>query len=436
MIFFCLVGFIPALAQNSAEDVQEFTLKNGMKFLVLEDHSIPNANLYLFWKVGSRNEYPGITGISHFFEHMMFNGAKKYGPKMFDRTMEAAGGSNNAYTSENVTVYTDWFPGNALEMIFDLEADRIANLSFDSVMVESERGVILSERITSLENSNFSFLNEYVKGAAFHAHSYRWPIIGYESDIRNWTITDLQNYFETYYAPNNAVAVVVGDVKLEQVKDLAEKYFAPIPNQEPPRKIHTIEPPQLGEKRLVVHKKVSSPNLMLAYHVPESNHADYYALELLQNILTEGNSSRLYRRLVEEKQLATTVFTYSPFSFDPNLFYIYSVATGDVDAEAMEQEIYQVLHEISEDGITADELQKAKNQKLMNLYQELETINGTADNLGTYELFFGDYQKLYTAPQSYEKVTVDDIRRVVNTYFKAENRTVGILKTPTENQVQ
>ena len=154
-----LVFFQKGMSQSKATDIQTFTLSNGMKILVLEDNSIPNANMYLFWKVGSRNEYPGITGLSHFFEHMMFNGSKKYGPKMFDRTMEAAGGSNNAYTTENLTVYTDWFPISALETIFDLEADRIGHLDLDPKMVESERGVVLSERSTGLENSNFRNIN-------------------------------------------------------------------------------------------------------------------------------------------------------------------------------------------------------------------------------------------------------------------------------------
>ena len=210
-----LVLFQKGMSQSKATDIQTFTLSNGMKILVLEDNSIPNANMYLFWKVGSRNEYPGITGLSHFFEHMMFNGSKKYGPKMFDRTMEAAGGSNNAYTTENLTVYTDWFPISALETIFDLEADRIGHLDLDPKMVESERGVVLSERSTGLENSNFRNISEQVKGAAFLAHPYRWSVIGYESDIKNWSIEDLQTYFDTYYAPNNAVVVISGDVTLK-----------------------------------------------------------------------------------------------------------------------------------------------------------------------------------------------------------------------------
>ncbi len=221
------IGF--ANGQSKPEDVKTFTLANGMKFLVLEDHSIPNANMYLFWKVGSRNEVHGITGLSHFFEHMMFNGSKNYGPKQFDRTMEANGGSNNAYTSENVTVYTDWFQKDALETIFKLESDRIADLTIDPKMVESERGVVLSERSTGLENSNYRLLSELVQSVAFQEHPYMFPVIGFESDIKAWTQSDLENYFKTYYSPNNATVVVVGDITVDQVKKLADQYMAPIP---------------------------------------------------------------------------------------------------------------------------------------------------------------------------------------------------------------
>jgi zinc protease len=418
--------------QTKVEDVQSFTLDNGMKIIVLEDRSIPNANMYLFWKAGSRNEYPGITGLSHFFEHMMFNGSKKYGPKMFDRTMEAAGGSNNAYTTENVTVYTDWFPSSSLETIFDLEADRVAHLALDDEMVESERGVVLSERSTGLENSNYRLLNEQVKASAFMAHPYRWSVIGYESDIRNWTKQDLQQYFDTYYAPNNAVVVIVGDVKIESVRRLAREYFAPIPAQDPPRAVHTVEPEQMGEKRVMVHKKVSTPNLLLAYHVPSTSSDDYYALELMNAILSSGNSSRLYKSLVDEQQVATSVFSYIPESFDPNLLYIYAVASGSADEMQLETAILQELDKLSQEGVSERELQKVKNQKLMELYRTLETINGKANTLGSYELFFGDYKKMFSAPQEYEKVGAADIQRVAGQYLKKNNRTIGILKDLSE----
>jgi len=422
-----------AWAQNKASDVVSFTLKNGMKIMVLEDHSIPNANMYLFWKVGSRNEYPGITGLSHFFEHMMFNGSKKYGPKMFDRTMEAAGGSNNAYTTENLTVYSDWFPISAIETIFDLEADRIADLALDPKMIESERGVVLSERSTGLENSNFRNISEQVKGAAFLAHPYRWSVIGYESDIKNWSLEDLQDYFDTYYAPNNAVVVISGDVDVAQIKKLAIKYFEPIVSKAIPRAIHTEEPEQTGQKRVTVEKQVSTPNIMLAYHVPETKHEDYYALDLLSAILSEGNSSRFYSQLVDQTLLATSAFSYMPESIDPNLFYLYAVASPEVAPEILEKEMVQVIETIAQMGVAEKELQKVKNQKLVALYNSLETIDGKSNTLGTYELYFGDYKKMFEAPAAYEKVTTDDIKRVAQKYFNKKNSTVGYLIAPENN---
>ena len=415
-------------AQIKVEDVKTFTLKNGMKIIVMEDHSIPNANMYIFFKVGSRNEYPGITGLSHFFEHMMFNGAKKYGPKMFDRVMEANGGSNNAYTSEDVTVYTDFFPSGVMEVIFDLEADRVGHLALDDKMVESERGVVMSERITIMENRNFSLLEEQVKGVAFMAHPYRWSVLGYESDIKNWRKSDLQNYFETFYAPNNAVVVMAGDITLEKVKTLTKTYFEPIPARTPPRPVHTREPEQMGEKRLVVNKNVSSPNIMIVYHVPESRSKDCYALDMLDSILSDGNASRLYKALIDEKQLAVSVSANFPNALDPTLFYIFAVCTKDTDEETLEKAIYEEIDKIIKEGVTEQELQKVKNRKRMDFYHSMETINRRSRAIGTYEIFFGGYEKLFNAPEAYQEVTVDDIQRVTGAYFKKSNRTVGILK--------
>ncbi len=424
---------ISAFAQNKASDVKTFTLKNGMKFLILEDHSIPNANMYLFWKVGSRNEYPGITGLSHFFEHMMFNGAKKYGPKKFDQTMELNGGANNAYTTENLTVYTNWFPASATEVIFDLEADRISSLNIDSGMVESERGVVLSERSTGLENSPWRMLGEAVKASAFIEHPYHWSVIGFESDIKNWTKKDLEDYFKTYYAPNNCVVVISGNVKFDDIRKMAEQYLEPIPAQAPPRSIHIVEPAQTGERRTMVKKEVTTPYLMVAYHTPNNLNEDHYALDILSSILSSGKSSRLYSALVDKKQLATSVFTNYGESFDPNLFQFYAVCNKGVNETDLEKAIYEEIEKVAKDGITEQELQKIKNQKLMEFYNNVETINGKSNNLGTYEVFFGDYKKLFEAPAAYNKVTADDIKRVAAKYFSKTNRTVGVLKTNTED---
>lgn len=422
---------------TDAQDVKQFTLKNGMKIMVLEDDSIPNANMYLFWRAGSRNEYPGTTGLSHFFEHMMFNGSKNYGPKMFDRTMEAAGGANNAYTTENSTVYTDWFPADALELMFKLEADRIQYLDIDPDVVESERGVVASERSTGLENSNFRTLYEEVKGSAFRAHPYSWPVIGHDSDIANWSLQDLKDFHKTYYAPNNAIVVIVGAVKYEQVKSLAEQYFEPIPAQKPPREVHTVEPEQKGERRVYVRKEsVSSPNIMMVFHIPETQHEDYYALTMLADILATGNSSRMMQSLVFEQSLATSLFTYIPESIDPNLFYVYAVASQGVEASKLEKAMIAELNKVAREGVSEQELQKVKNRRKVDFYREMSTINGKANTIGTYEFYFDDYQKLFDAPEKYNQVTAADVQRVAKQYLRKANRTVGILDSKEDSHEQ
>ncbi len=421
---------------TTADDIKTFTLKNGMKVLVLSDHSIPNANMYIFWKVGSRNEHPGITGLSHFFEHMMFNGAEKYGPKMFDRVMEANGGANNAYTTQDLTVYTDWFPSDALEVMFELEADRIGKLAIDPKMVESERGVVTSERSTRLENSNYRAIAQEVNGAAFRAHPYSWPVIGHISDIENWSQQDLENYYKTYYAPNNAVVVIAGDVTFDQVKGLSQKYFEPIPAQEPPRAVHTVEPEQKGERRVYRHKpSVTTPNVLIGYHVPAASHPDHYALNILADILGRGNSSRLYKNLVD-KQLATSIYADSPQTLDPYLFMLYAIASKNVSAEQVEKALIAQVNDIIKNGVSEKELQKAKNNRTVGFNRDMATINGKANTIGTYETFFGDYHKLFAATDSYNNVTVADIQRVAKTYLVKKNRTVGILSNQEDSHEQ
>lgn len=426
---FLLLITLTGNTQMKPDDVKTFTLKNGMKFLIVEDFTIPNANMYLFYKVGSRNEYQGITGLSHFFEHMMFNGAKKYGPKLFDQTMEFNGGANNAYTRNDITAYTNWFPASATEVIFDLEADRISSLTIDPKMVESERGVVLSERRTGLENSPWRNIIQSVEATAFQEHPYHWPVIGYEDDMKNWTQGDLERYFKTYYAPNNCVVVMSGAINFEKIKALAEKYLEPIPSQPAPPEVHIVEPPQTGERRITVQKDVATPYLTIGYKTPDAKSEDYYALSILSSILTSGQSSRLYAELVDKEQLATQIYTDYSESFDPSLFYVYTVTNKGVKHEDLENAIYKELEKIKNEGITEKELQKIKNQKLMEFYDQVETINGKSNNLGTYEVYFGDYKKMFDAPANYNKVTVADVQNVAKKYFSKSNRTVGVLKT-------
>jgi predicted Zn-dependent peptidase len=300
-------------------------------------------------------------------------------------------------------------------------------------MVESERGVVLSERSTGLENSPWSLLSQTVQAAAFLEHPYHWPVIGYEDDMKNWTQQDLERYFKTYYAPNNCVLVVSGGIKMEDVKKMAEKYIEPIPAQPTPPKVHIVEPVQTGERRVTVQRDVATPYLLIAYHTPEAKHEDYYALNILSSILSSGKSSRLYSSLIDKKQLATQVFAGYGESFDPTLFQIYAVANKNIAETDLEKAIYEELEKIQTAGITDAELQKIKNQKLMEFYEQVETINGKSNNIGTYEVFFGDYRKMFDAPASYNKVTAADVQRVAKKYFTKSNRTVGVSKSTVED---
>jgi zinc protease len=433
VLLFLLIVCITARATAQTFDVKAHTLKNGLKILVQEDHSIPNVALYTFYRVGSRNERPGTTGLSHFFEHMMFNGAKKHGPGEFDRVMEAAGGSNNAYTNRNVTVYQDWFPRSALETIFDLEGDRIRDLSFDPKMIASERGVVASERRTRVDNNNSGILAEQLWATAFIAHPYQWPVIGWMVDIENWKMEDLKHHFEMGYSPSNATMVVVGDVMSDEVFKLAEKWLEPIPSHAPPPKITTQEPEQLGERRVVVRKFAQLPLLMMGYHVPESASPDFYTLELLQAALFSGQSSRLYHRLVDQDRLAIEVDGGHGLSFDPTLFLITVQPKAGVDLQVVERAVYEELEKLKTGFLTDEELQKAKNITLARFYREMESINGRANTLGSYDVFLGDYHKLFSAADEYNKVTKEELQRVVRRYFGDNNRTVATL-VPEKNE--
>ncbi len=407
--------------------VSAHTLSNGMRLLIHEDHDLPSVAMHVFYKIGSRNEHPGATGISHFFEHMMFNGAGKYGPKQFDIQMEKNGGSNNGFTTNDFTAYTDWFPPSALELMMDMESDRMRNLLFDPKLIESERGVVSSERRMAVDDSNVELLYEQLEAAAFMAHPYGWPVIGWASDIESWTLDDLQRHYRTGYAPNNCVMVVAGDVERDEVLALARRYFEPMPRQEPPPPVRTKEPEQLGERRVTVHKVAQSPVLLIGYHTVRAGDLSEPALELLRLILTGGRTSRLRNRLVEKDQLATSVSAQWQTTIDPGLFTLNIEPRSGVDPARVEKALDEEIAAVRERGVTAQEVQKARNQVFTNLYEQLSTISGKATLLGTYEVLYGDYRRLFAERALVEKVTPADIERTAKQYFDPDNRTVATL---------
>jgi zinc protease len=425
-----ILAFLLILVSSSPAqqfDVKTHQLKNGMKILMLEDHSIPNIALYFFHRVGARNERTGITGLSHFFEHMMFNGAKKYGPGSFDRVMEDNGGSNNAYTSEDLTVYQDWFPTHVLSLIFDLEADRTASLAFDPKMIESERGVVANERRLSVENNNENLLREQLMAAAFTAHPYHWPVLGWMWDIENWKREDLIRYFKTYYAPNNCEMVIVGDIDPAKVIQLAQQYLEPIPAQEPPQPVTTQEPEQMGERRVTVNKFAQLPLLQVAYHSPAAKDPDSIALSLLDYILLRGESSRLYHRLVDEEQVAISVEGGQSPHIDPFIFEIDIQPRDGVATDRVEKVLYEEIEKVRTGLVDERELQKAKNTAIADFYRSMRTISGKANVLGFYDVVMGNYHRLFQTVELLNKVNREQVQQMAQKYFSPRNRTVAIL---------
>lgn len=415
-------------APAEAAKIESRTLANGLKVVVWPDHDIPNVAMYLWFRVGSRNEYPGITGISHFFEHMMFNGTRTCAPGEFDRIMEGNGGRNNAYTSSDVTVYQDWFPRSALELVFDLEADRMRNLDFDPKAVESERGVVYSERRSSVDNDNFGVLAEQIQATAYVAHPYQFPTIGWPSDIEGWTIEDLKTYYQRYYAPNNAVVLIAGDVTAAEVFALADKHLAPIKAQPAPKPVTTREPPQLGERRLKILRDAQTPLIAMAWHAGSAPERQSRIMEVLLAVLGGGDSSRLHQKLVEQEQAALEIGVQLDQGFDPGLAWLFAVVPPGGDVARTEKLIDEELARIGRDGPTPAELAKARNQAQASFWRGLETINGKAQALGEYEVFHGDFRKLFDAPGEYESITADDVRAAAATVLRSDNRTVGILE--------
>ncbi|HTY49329.1 MAG TPA: pitrilysin family protein [Steroidobacteraceae bacterium] len=409
------------------EVVRALALDNGLKIVVWPDRRLPNVALYTWVRVGSRNEAPGITGLAHFFEHMMFNGTPRHPAGEFDRLMEAQGGSNNAWTSDDVTVYQDWFPRAALDLMFELEADRIANVSLDPATVENERGVVSSERALCVDDNNAGFLAEQVQSAAFVAHPYRFPTIGTAPDIRAWQARDLADFHRTYYAPNNITVVLAGDLEPVEAFALGRRHFAPIARRAAPPAVRAREPRQLGERQVVVRRPGRAALLQYAYKAPAAADADAAALNLLMTALAEGNGARLYRLLVERRGLAVDVGGEWHQGFDPSLCWFSFTLADGVDPQAVRALIDAELERVAAEGITPAELQRARNLTAASFWRQLATVDGKAHLLGEYEVLRGGWRRLFDAPGAHAEVCAAQLQRVARALLDPRRRTVGVL---------
>ena len=417
-----------AAATSHSGDVLEATLDNGLRVLVLEDHRSPIVSVQVWYKVGSRNERPGATGLAHFLEHMMFKGTPTRGKGEFARLVERNGGQDNAFTAQDMTSYFVNIAADKLDLVLRLEADRMRHLLLDPKEIDSERQVVMEERRTRTEDNPDGLLSEELSAIAFKAHPYRWPIIGWMEEINRINPPELRAFYDTYYVPNNAILAVVGDVKAPDVLARIREVFGGIPRGPAPPAVTAVEPPQIGERRVIVRKAGAQlPIVSIAYHVPNHASPDAPALELLSTILSEGRASRLYRKLVYEKRMALGAGgDYSYASVDPNLFWFYATPLPGHTVEALERALLDEIEGLKSEPVPDEELARAKNQIEASFVWRQDSVHSRASGLVRFEML-GSWRLLDRFVPMIRAVTAADIQRVARAYFPSDRKNVGIL---------
>jgi zinc protease len=403
-------------------NIQEFRLENGLEVLILEDHAVPLVTVQAWYRVGSRNERPGITGVSHFLEHMMFKGTPKYGAGTYSQLIQRYGGTQNAFTSYDMTAYYSVLPAARLELALELEADRMTNLLLDPNEIKAEREVVKEERRLR-ENAPTGPMYEELGALAFKAHPYHWPIIGWMSDIEAVTREDLLAHYKSYYIPNNATLIIVGDVDTTQALEAVQRYFGSTPKGPTPPPVRPPEPRQLGEHRAEIPRPTALAAIAITYHVPAFDHADALPLEVLSQILSQGQSSRLYRELVYRGQLATSISSDADLRVDPGLFTIVSMVQAGKTPSEVEAAIYEQLDQVTEESIADRELQKAINQAQSGFVFRQDSIQQQGFTIGFFHML-QSYKVINEYLERLRRVTKQDVARVARTYLTKTNRTV------------
>lgn len=411
------------------EDVflHEDVLLNGLKILALKDPSAPLSVFQIWYHAGSINEQIGKTGLSHLLEHMMFKGTHKYGPKSFSKIIMRAGGIDNAGTSRDYVFYYQKLASDRLHLSIKLEADRMHNLIMDTKETLSERDVVMEERRMRYEDDPQNLVYEEVVSTAFKNHPYRWPVIGWMSDLKGITRDDLWGYYRTYYVPNNALIVVAGDIDIDSLMAQIRKEFGSIPRGPDIKSVKAEEPEQRGERRVFVKKEAELPYILIAYKAPNILNEDSYALDVLDSILSVGKSSRIYKSLIDERQIALSAGTgYSIMQKYPFLFYLYGTALPGKTIDEVEEALYEEVEKIKKSAPSEMEIQKAKNQIEAEFIMGQDSIFFQAEMLGMFEMI-RDWRLKDKYLEGIKKVTPEDVQRAAKKYLIEDKRTVGIL---------
>jgi zinc protease len=401
------------------------TLPNGLQVVFLEDHSTPIVHAEMWYHVGSKNERPGRTGFAHLFEHMMFKGSKNVEPEGHPSWISSVGGQSNAYTNEDATVFWQTFPSQYLPLVLWLEADRMASLRIDEKVFETEREVVKEERRMRVENQPYGRLNEIVYDHAFTVHPYKHPTIGSMKDLEAASIEDVRDFFRTFYVPNNATLVVVGDFDTKQATAMVHEYLGRIPKsaRPVPRDIPK-EPPQAKERRVRVEENWPLPAVVVAHHITFDGHPDSYPLHIASKVLSDGESSRIYRKLVYDKQLALAAFGGGNIIEDPNLFFAVAIVQPGKTTEETIDALIAELDRLKAEPISDAELQQAKNQFARDYILGRESNKDKASHLGHAVVIHDDIKTADGEFDIFMNTTTADVQRVAKTYFRPENRLV------------
>jgi zinc protease len=413
---------VPGSAASVAAGIRETVLPNGLKVLTKEVHSAPVVSFSVWYKVGSRNEHTGITGVSHLLEHLMFKGTKKYALGEISRTLFANGADFNATTSYDWTNYYETIASDRLEMAMAIEADRMANSRIDKADLISEMTVVRSE-LEGYENDPEELLSQAVTAAAFQAHPYQWPIIGWRKDVENVSRDAIYRYYKAHYGPNNATVVIVGDFDTEPALAMVRKHFGSLAPAPTPPQVYTHEPPQRGERRVTVRRPGTLPVVMMAYKGPEGKHPDFYAIDALQMVLSSGKASRLYQALVE-KEIATEADGGAQTLRDPYLFSFYATAREKVTAERVEAALMAEIERVKKEPVSAEELSRAKSQIEAEFVFSNDSVSDQAEQIGYWDMTI-DWRYLETYLDRIRSLTAADLQRVAQKYLVTEARTVG-----------
>lgn len=418
----------PATALTAG--VQETVLPNGLTVLVKEVRSAPVVSFTIWYRVGSRNEHTGITGVSHLLEHMLFKGTQRYRAGEIARTLFLNGASFNGSTYYDWTNYHATLAADRLELAIAIEADRMVNSRIDKADLEAEMTVVRSE-LEGGENSPGRLLWQATVATAFQAHPYRWPIIGWRTDVENVPREAIHRYYRTHYGPNNAVVVIVGDVDARQAVALVRKHFGPLKPIPPPPPVYTVEPPQRGERRVTVRRAGSLPMVLIAWKAPPARHPDGYALDVLATVLGEGRTSRLYRALVETG-LASRVDAGAPSLRDPFLFYVSATARPGITAERLEAALLAEVARVTTEPVTEEELARTVRRSEAEFVFQTNSVSAQARQLG-YWAMVGDWRYLQTYLDRLRALQAADVQAVARRYFTPDTRTVGWF-VPTEGE--